>query len=157
MEGELLAGRVAVVVFYFEPVGRKRGELCVDHVPVAGGIGFFCPQELVANLRHPAVAECVEPFVKNLFVVAPYRNAADRHRVVLGFAAIVGNLHGHAQVEFVLDRSFDATLVDCFGGSDGEVVALPYGDAENLRGNRVRDNNACKHRVDDAVVVQAHF
>ena len=157
VERELLADLVAAIVFGFDRVSRKRSELGVHKVPVASGVGFFGPQELVANQSHLAVTQGVENFFKNLFVVAPHCKTAYGHRIVLGLAAVVCNLYGHAQVEFVLYRSFDATLAQCFGVGDGHVVALPNGNAKNLRGQGIGNHDACLHGVHDTVVVQADF
>ena len=157
MEVELAGRHVAGVVFDFDAVRGERCELGVDEVPVAGGVGFFGPQKLVADVQHLLVAQGVLDLAVDLFVVAPDFNAADGHRVVFRFAAVVGNLDGHVEAELVLDRGDGAALAERFAVGDADFVPLPYGDAVNLRGNRVLEGDAGKCRVQDAVVVQADF
>ena len=126
-------------------------------MPVACGIGFFCPKKLIADIDHLFIAEVVHDFAVNFIVIAPQLESADGHRIFLGFAAIVGDLDGHGQVKFVLDGRFGAAVAESVVGCEGKFVSLPNGNSENLRCDGVEAFDAELAGRSDVVFAQADF
>ena len=110
VETEFAFDDVPAEVLDFKSVCGYGAYFRVDVVPIACGVRFFGPKQLVADVEHLFIAELVHYFAVNFFVVTPQFETADCHRVFLGLAAVVGNLYSHGQVEFVLDGRFDAAV-----------------------------------------------
>lgn len=102
-------------------------------MPVPGGVRLFGPQQFRADFQHVAVGQGVLDFFVGLLFALPQGEPADRHGVLLGVAAVVGNLYRQVGLFLFPARVFHTALVQGFGAGDGHVVFLPHGHAENLR------------------------
>ena len=126
-------------------------------MPVPGGVRLLGPQQLRTDFQHVAVGQGVLDFFIGLFFALPQGEPADGHGVLLGVAAVVGNLYCKVGLLLFPARVFYAALVQRFGACDGKVVFLPDGYSENLGIQGVAAVDSVLARRNHIVLALANF
>ena len=118
-------------------------------MPIACGIGFFCPKELFPDLKHVWKFQRILDDFSEDCISFFERYTSNGHRVFERFPTVICNFKCKTEGVFTIVNvgNFQASVFQGFFTGNRNVFALEYGGSQNLRVQGIATEGAVMARV----------